>query len=90
MWKLYLYIKINNFRTVCDSNVIKNVKKGELNEFIVCADSPLPGKTKCLYHSNKIETGEMPERIDFGIMTRSRRKELGISVDLLTTGEGCR
>ena len=36
------------------------------------------------------EDGEVDERIDFGRMTRSRRKDLGLSLDVLTTDTGCR
>ena len=75
---------------MCDFNVIKNVQKGELNEFIVCSASPLPGKTRCCQHDLSNEDGEVDERIDFGRMTRSRRKDLGLSLDVLTTDTGCR
>lgn len=77
------------YRTVCSADVTKNITKGELNEFIACAESPLPGKDKCLHHLED-ESRTPPERMDYGMMTRARRKELGISIDLLTTEEGCR
>ena len=77
------------YRTVCSANTVKNIEKGKLNEFVSCAASPLPGKDKCLKHL-ETETIDAEERLDYGMMTRARRKELGISIDVLTTEEGCR
>lgn len=77
-------------RTVCSADVKKIKNKGQLNEFIACSSSPLPGKDKCLQHY-KNESESIPqERIDFGVMTRAKRQELGLSIDVLTTDEGCR
>lgn len=74
---------------MCSADVEKNKNKGELNEFIACSQSPLPGKSKCLKHVND-ESSNPQERLDYGVMTRAKRQELGISIDLLTTEEGCR
>lgn len=77
------------YRTVCSADVEKKKRKGELNEFLACQESPLPGKDKCLQHLND-ESSVGKERLDFGMITRAKRKELGISIDVLTTEEGCR
>ena len=78
------------YRTVCSFQPKKVIKSGHLNEFIECARSPLPGKDRCNLHIRETEIDTTEERLDFGAMTRSRRKELGIDVDFLTTEEGCR
>ena len=75
---------------MCSFDAEKIIRKGELNEFLECAESPLPGKTKCFKHQTDSDINEKVERSDFGMMTRTRRKELGIHVDFLTTEEGCR
>lgn len=43
----------------------------------------------CRTHHDNVEA-EFEERLDTGRLTRSKRKELGISVDELTTELGCR
>ena len=78
------------YRTVCSFDAQKVIKKGKLNEFLECAESPLPGKDKCYKHLRDSDEGDTVERLDFGMMTRGKRKELGINVDFLTTEEGCR
>lgn len=87
---LYLLLLKIPCRTVCSADVEKIKNKGKLNEFIACPFSPLPGKDKCLQHYNNESQTVLQERVDFGVMTRSKRQELGISIDLLTTDEGCR
>ena len=77
------------YRTVCSADVKNYKQKGQLNEFIACERNPLPGKNKCELHMNE-EATQNEERLDFGALTRAKRKELGISIDLLTTEEGCR
>ena len=87
---LFLLLLKISCRTVCSADIKKITNKGQLNEFLSCHLSPLPGKTKCLHHY-KNELENLPqERIDFGVMTRSRRQKLGLSIDVLTTDEGCR
>ena len=78
------------YRTVCSFQPKKVIKSGHLNEFIECARSPLPGKDRCHLHIRETGNDITEERLDFGTMTRSRRKELGIDVNFLTTEEGCR
>ena len=50
----------------------------------------MTGKDKCLKHINGGKGDDKTERLDFGTLTRSRRIELGIDIDYLTTDEGCR
>ena len=54
-----------------------------------CAESPLPDQRYCLTHMDNIENPS-EERLDVGRMTRAKRVELGISIEELTTGQGCR
>lgn len=75
---------------MCSYDSKKVTAKGKLNEFLECAASPLPGKKLCLYHLKEQEASATTDRLDLGTMTRSRRKELGLAVDLLTTEMGCR
>ena len=77
-------------RTVCSADVKKIKNKGQLNEFIACHSSPLPGKDKCLQHYKNESESVHQERLDFGVMTRAKRQELGLSIDVLTTDAGCR
>ena len=56
---------------------------------LACAESPLPDQRYCLIHRDNIET-ESEERLDVGRITRAKRVELGISIEELTTGQGCR
>ena len=67
----------------------KITKYGELNKFTVCHESPLPGKEFCLEHSHNSEA-PIVERLDTGIITRQKRKELGIDIDKLTEEGACR
>ena len=76
------------YRTVCSFDPEKIIRKGELNEFLECAASPLPGKDRCSKHLDVEKNPTTEERIDFGMMTRSKRKELGVHIDMLTTEEG--
>ena len=58
-----------------------------------CAESPLPGKVMCAKHlnePNEPNEDSLNERLDLGVMTRSKRKLLGLNVDMLTSSEGCR
>lgn len=67
----------------------KITKKGELNEFNSCPASPLPGKDMCINHLKDVSS--LPaERMDYGPLTRQRRKEIGLNIDLLSTEFGCR
>ena len=61
-----------------------------MNEFLECAESPLPGKTMCSKHDGNKREDTVSERLDFGVMTRHKRKLLGLNVDTLTSSEGCR
>ena len=84
--------ELQAYRNVCSFDTKKITTKGKLNEFLECAASPLPGKDLCRNHI-KVQVQEAnstAERLDLGTMTRSRRKELGLSVDLMTTEMGCR
>ena len=54
-----------------------------------CAESPLPEQRYCLRHKDNIDNPS-EERLDVGRMTRAKRVELGISIEELTTGQGCR
>ena len=54
-----------------------------------CAESPLPAQRYCLRHKDNIDNPN-EERLDVGRMTRAKRVELGISIEELTTGQGCR
>ena len=54
-----------------------------------CAESPLPEQRYCLRHRDNIENPS-EERLDVGRITRAKRVELGISIEELTTGQGCR
>ena len=57
--------------------------------FPACAESPLPEQHYCLRHRDNIESPS-EERLDVGRITRAKRAELGISIEELTTGQGCR
>ena len=57
--------------------------------FTACHHSPVPGKTECLAHLNG-KSSEVKERLDVGMMTRSRRKELGLDIDEFLSEDGCR
>ena len=54
-----------------------------------CAESPLPEQRYCARHRDNIDNPS-EERLDVGRITRAKRVELGISMEELTTGEGCR
>ena len=54
-----------------------------------CAESPLPEQRYCLRHRDNIENPS-EERLDVGRITRAKRVELGISIEELTSGQGCR
>ena len=77
------------YRTVCSAKPEKVTSRGALNEFNACINSPLPGKIFCNTHLNE-KKGDTGVRLDSGVMTRARRKELGLENDFLTTDEGCR
>lgn len=76
------------YRNVCAAKPEKIISFGELNQFRACSNSPVPGGTFCSNHVGN-QNGEADERLDVRI-TRSKRRELGIDVDFLTTTEGCR
>ena len=77
------------YRTRCAAKgeCIKNA--GHLNEFTSCAASPIQGSNFCEEHKNG-KVGDTIERLDLGRITRSKRKELGLEIDLLTTETACR
>ena len=94
------------YRAVCASSGEKVERRGQLNEFTgeidvhilnvnsvirdpACAESPLPTQRYCLRHKDNIDNPN-EERLDVGRMTRAKRVELGISIEELTTGQGCR
>ena len=76
------------YRNVCAAKPEKIVSHGELNQFRACSNSPVPGDIFCKNHKGD-KNGETDERLDVRL-TRSKRRELGIDVDFLTTTEGCR
>ena len=49
----------------------------------------MPKMQYCSAHMKNVEA-PLEERLDTGRLTRSKRKEFGISVDQLTTELGCR
>ena len=77
------------YRTRCAANgeCIKNA--GQLNQFTSCGASPIQGSNFCEEHENG-KVGDTIERLDLGRITRSKRKELGLEIDLLTTETACR
>lgn len=77
------------YRTVCAAKSEKITNFGSLNEFTACSNSPLPGMQYCRTHTGD-KQGDAEERLDTGMMTRAKRKELGLDLDFLTTTEGCR
>ena len=77
------------YRTVCSFSSEKVEEKGLLNQFVECANSPLPDKTRCRNHLTENEN-HPPERLDLGVLTRARRRQLGLDSDTLTEEEGCR
>ena len=76
------------YRNVCAAKPEKIISRGELNQFRACSNSPVPGDVFCNNHKGN-KNGKSDERLDVR-MTRSKRRELGIDVDYLTTTEGCR
>lgn len=77
------------YRNVCAARGDKITNYGEFNEFTACSNSPLPGHQFCQTHMDN-KSGETCERLDIGVMTRQRRKELGLDIDQLSSSEGCR
>ena len=77
------------YRTVCSAKGEKLTNFGQFNEFTACSNSPLPGFRFCTAHMDD-KAGDTNERLDTGVMTRQRRKELGLHVDELTSMQGCR
>ena len=75
------------YRTVCAADSSKVTSKGSLNEFHSCSNSPLPGHRFCQEHLDD-KTGDSSDRLDIGMMTRSKRISMGLDVDLLTTEQG--
>ena len=67
----------------------KITNTGHLNQFTACASSPLPFNLYCKEHIDD-RSGEFIERLDTGMMTRSKRRSLGLELDELTSKEGCR
>ena len=80
-----------HYRTVCAAKPERVTKHGELNQFVTCSNSPLPGKLYCTSHDEERTTEEPPEREDFGALTRSKLKSLGLATEELKGSEdGCR
>ena len=77
------------YRTVCSARQEKITNRGELNQFTACSNTPLRFKQFCKNHIDD-KSGEVKERIDVGVMTRQKRRELGLDVEELTSNEGCR
>ena len=77
------------YRNVCAAKPEKVRTVGELNHFNCCVNSPLPGKLYCAVHLND-KAGETSNRLDHGVLTRARRKELGLDIDCLSSTVGCR
>ena len=65
------------YRTVCAARGEKITNYGEFNEFTACSNSPLTGLQFCQTHMDN-KSGDTNERLDTGVMTRQRRKELGL------------
>ena len=76
-------------RTVCAARGEKITNIGEFPKFNACSNPPLLGQAFCEVHINN-NCGAVEERLDTGIMTRKRLKELGLSLEELTSDEGCR
>ena len=77
------------YRTVCAARGDKISNVGELNQFTACSNSPVNGLQFCKIHMDD-KSGDVKERLDIGVMTRQRRRELGLDVEELTSTEGCR
>ena len=77
------------YRTVCAARGEKITNPGELNQFTACSNSPVNGLQFCKTHADE-KSGDVKERLDIGVMTRQRRRELGLDVEELTSSEGCR
>ena len=76
-------------RNVCAAEGEKIEEKGELTKFKYCVNSPRMGETLCEDHRNG-RTAAVPERVDIGVLTRKKRRELGIGADLIAAEEECR
>ena len=74
------------YRTRCAAKAEKITQVGRLNEFLACSAAPLSGKKFCINHIND-KCGDSAARLDSHVITR--RQELGLDEDILTTG-GCR
>ena len=74
---------------MCAATGEKIVNQGQLNEFTACTNSPMPQMMYCSAHMNNSE-GVLEERLDTRRLTRSKEKDLGISLEELTTDLGCR
>ena len=77
------------YRTVCSARGEKITNAGKLNEFTACGSSPLPGHNFCLTHINN-KAGDAMDQLDAGMMTRQRRKALGLEIEELSSNAGCR
>ena len=84
LFPIYNFINLDGFP---QGEKITNA--GHLNEFTACSNSPLPQIQYCQAHMDE-GTGDTVERLDTGVMTRARSKELGLDLEELTTSEGCR
>ena len=76
-------------RKVCSARGEKITNRGHLNEFTCCHHSPLPGRAHCREHDSELDA-PTEERMDYGPITRNRRRELGIPFDQLKMDEACR
>ena len=63
--------------------------RGEFTEFPACPNYPAPGKNVCKVHSKEPDT-IVEARPDQGRMTRQKLLQLGLHIDELESGVGCR
>ena len=77
------------YRTCCAYRGEKLVNHGELNEFTACSNSPERKENFCDLHL-KDENATPVEVENQGMLTRSKRKELGLDDYVLTSDNGCR
>ena len=82
----YLYFFSRN---VCAAEGEKIEERGELTKFKYCINSPRMGEVLCEAHKDG-KTAPVPERLDTGVLTRKKRRELGIGNDLKALVEECR
>ena len=77
------------YRNCCAIRGEKITKAGKQNEFTACANSPEPKHIYCRLHIQDVNA-EPPVMDNQGMLTRSKRKELGLDEYVLTSSFGCR